>query len=1048
MKKVFATFAAALIGLFAGLAAESEPQVMLNWSPTFEEQIDFNMISIRNASQVGQKGVGVFDNTVFSKDHPEDPLEVSKSVFDVQDQNSYFFFEFYSGNQITGFTDYYTYAAFMSAVSEWGSSYQPSASPDYLDVTVHGSNLAPEPTSGLLLLLGGALLGLKRKRREENKRRTARSSRRTSWRRAKQVAVLCGLLLAVPSSVWAGAGNDPVSETVSKNSAYTYTDWGGSYDVTAQKFTVAANDWKVGASPNPAVAKFTITGSSSTDQPQVKIEATGFGETTGTVTATAKSKNGKTNYTFIWTIKVTVKDIGQNRTSSLTYEVGGDPAALEAPGEVASHACSGWKVNSNTSPGVAVVSVVFGATEATQRPKVTIETKSAGTTTCVIGSPSSDKIWTLNITVTEKSEPSEPETPENPQVEIKYDNYRKTVASGNPQSIMLSYYDGPDTRGFAWQTDLTVKQGGVSVLAGDYSQDHAAFSNAVAVVATTSSHTECVCYKASVSGLTEGVHTYRLGTTGHYAYGTFTVKLQSQPLTILNVNDVQTKEPTKLYMWQNCVAAMDRLLGGGTKADFIISGGDFFDQNGPSGTDNYVRWGVIADNARPAFADVPWIMASGNHDTGYYNTGVMEHYSYTSSSAPGCHAFTSGPLHVATVPFVEDPVSKTWPTAVEEWVKTDLAQAQDATWRVLVMHSGPYTTGDHGYVASSTYIQQVSKICAAYKVDLVLQAHDHTYSRTLPYRWSGQGYTTSENDSTVVNLSPATLEINGNTYYQKPEGTFYVSAGCAGHRVGEQDAYANRSGTSSYTKRTYKIVTDTVKVASEYAKVGDDGAKDVGKSMFAVLRVDGELLDYEWYVAGDNGTPVLFDVLRVSKYDPASDPLPAITEADGDGRVTEVLAASPASLKGYVKDVATYTAFRNWVKGNGIDPQTAKTSAASYFSFVADQTGLVDLDQVLNGGVVILNVESAGSARVRLTVGVRNCTIGEKARSDALATMFGVVGSTTQAGTFSAERVRVADDPNFQRNDDGTVSYTVELTAPAGEALPGLFYLKAQLTLD
>lgn len=950
MKKAFVAFVAALVCLFAGFAADE--LVMLNWVPSFVgggDPADFTVISVRNTSVQDP----VYNNVGFDNKHLEDPLEVSSAVFSESiAKDSSFFFEFYNQSGLAGLTDWYSYEAFMNAVEVWRSDY-PSFSSDPLEVTVR---LIPEPSSGLLLVLGGTLLCLRRKRREEKKDdrgEAARSGRRTSWRRVRQMAVLCGVLLSVPSSVWAG-----------------------------------------------------------------------------------------------------------NQTSTLTYTVG-TVVEVEAPSKVSSGSVSGWTVDSNSQPAVADVSVVYGVTEKTQRPKVKIEAKAAGTTTCVIETQSSSKTWTLNITVSgsatppsgEDDEPEtpvnppvdsdEPETPANPVVEIKYDNYRQTVASGNPQAIMLSYYDGPDTRGFTWQTDTSVKQGGVSVLAGDYSNDHAAFSNAVAVAATPSAHTSCVCYKASVSGLTEGVHTYRLGTAGHYAYGTFTVKPQSSALTILNISDVQTRDASKLAMWQNCVVAADRLLGGGTTADFIISGGDFFDSNGPSGTDDYVRWGVVADNARPAFADVPWIMVSGNHDTDYYNTGIMEHYAFASSSAAGCHAFTSGPLHVATVPYS----SGAWSSDVEAWVKADLAQAQNATWRVLVMHAGPYTTGDHGYEASSTFIKQVTKICADYKVDLVLQAHDHTYSRTLPYRWSGAGYTTSETDSSVVNLSPATQVINGNTYYQKPEGTFYVSAGCAGHRVGEQDAYANRGATSSYTKRTYKIVTDTVKVTSAYAKIGDDGSKDVGKSMFAVLRVDGELLDYEWYVAGDNGTPVLFDVLRVSKYDPTSDPMPSIGAAEGAARVAEVMAGWPASLQGYVRDVETYTAFRSWIKDNGIDPQVAKESASSYFSFVTGQTGLVDVDQVLDGGVAILNVESVGTSRVRLTVGIRNCPIGERARLDALATMFGAVGATTQAEAFTADRVGV-DSTTFERKGDGTVSYTVELEASEGGVLPDLLYLKAQLTVE
>ena len=309
MKKVFAAVLAALIGLFAGFASAAEPQVMLNWSPTFDEgaeSMEFTTISIYNTSLPGQS---LFDNKVFSRDHLEDPLEVSSAIFDEKlVSSSYFFFELYNDSLLTGRTGLYTYVEFMNAVSVWGSSYQPSLASDYLEVTIH---MIPEPSSGMLLLLGSALLGLKRKRREENTRRTARSSRRTSWRRASQLAVLCGLLLSVPSSVWAGS-----------------------------------------------------------------------------------------------------------QTSSLNYTVG-TVVEVEAPSNVSSNNHSGWTVESNSRQDVAVITVVYGTKESTQKPKVQIEAIAPGTTECVISTKSSNKTWTINVTVTDSPtpppvDPDEPDEPDDP----------------------------------------------------------------------------------------------------------------------------------------------------------------------------------------------------------------------------------------------------------------------------------------------------------------------------------------------------------------------------------------------------------------------------------------------------------------------------------------------------------------------------------------------------------------------------------------------------------------------------------------------------------
>jgi len=198
-----------------------------------------------------------------------------------------------------------------------------------------------------------------------------------------------------------------------------------------------------------------------------------------------------------------------------------------------------------------------------------------------------------------------------------------------------------------------------------------------------------------------------------------------------------------------------------------------------------------------------------------------------------------------------------------------------------VMHAGPYTTGDHA--AKEAFIKQMAPLFAKQKVDLVLQAHDHTYSRTLPYRWAGAGYTTSEADSQNLNLAPKTADAEGPgggvPFYLNPEGTVYVSAGCAGHRVGEQDEYATRGhGTLSYDTHTYKTATDSVKVDSSYGKAGDDGSRDLGKPMFGVLRVSGNRLVFDWFVVEADGSGELFDSLRICKEFP-----PTAVDPDGNG---------------------------------------------------------------------------------------------------------------------------------------------------------------------
>jgi hypothetical protein len=79
------------------------------------------------------------------------------------------------------------------------------------------------------------------------------------------------------------------------------------------------------------------------------------------------------------------------------------------------------------------------------------------------------------------------------------------------------------------------------------------------------------------------------------------------------------------------------------------------------------------------------------------------------------------------------------------WLERELATADaepGLTWRVVVVHHGPWSAGPHG---GNTKLldAHVPELLAAHKVDLVLSGHDHIYERgdsgLLKYIVSGGG---------------------------------------------------------------------------------------------------------------------------------------------------------------------------------------------------------------------------------------------------------------------------------------------------------------------
>ena len=503
------------------------------------------------------------------------------------------------------------------------------------------------------------------------------------------------------------------------------------------------------------------------------------------------------------------------------------------------------------------------------------------------------------------------------------------VFSAEPKAVLMTFADGPTTRGFAWQTDASVNETKLWVLEGSHDAADADLFESQGIVGV---NTKCEdrsespitvhCHQAQVYGLTPGkTYSYRLGGGGHYAYGSFDVRdVSGGEIVILNMNDAQVRSADKLYVWENTVARATALVG---KPDLVLTGGDLFDVNwfykqdlgSQTKTDanwfvhpgygdllfgnqndqyryNYWKWALDMDLALPYLRGVPWALGRGNHDcegvvmkpaSNYGDANGDIYYEHVTAVNwnEKCHSFDYGNVHVVVLPCLSrgDPATEKIQSLygdVATWVAADLAAAQAAgktDWTIVEMHWGPYTTGDHGLDAGKdgAIAPMFAPIFSQYHVDLVMQAHDHTYSKTLPYKWDAAGvYTQNMPDPAVVNSNPRTETIGGETYDLDPQGTYYVIPGCAGHRVGEDGTtYVGKTGGNSYTTRKYKVAVGKLTQASATygTKVGDDASQNPNASMFGVLKIKGDTLAYDVYtVATDgNSAPALYDTLRVKK---------------------------------------------------------------------------------------------------------------------------------------------------------------------------------------
>ena len=498
-----------------------------------------------------------------------------------------------------------------------------------------------------------------------------------------------------------------------------------------------------------------------------------------------------------------------------------------------------------------------------------------------------------------------------------YDNYG---VSASPSGVNMTYYSDIYSRGFSWLTDedttgteLYLVQSdkgaeadfdGAELISGqtarlvyDKSGNITAKDldgNDVLTTAKGSSNTDEVkltSHKVHVENLEKGkAYSYKIGSESGYTYGAFIVeKDQPESITAVHVSDAQTKDLTKTNVWRNTFVKAVEKAGKGL--DMALYNGDQFDQNNATGNDKepfrLFRYSKAIDVIQDYKFDIPYMSSSGNHEpSSPYCQYLMGDVDYAGGDYKGSYySFDYNFAHFVVLN------TNTIDDTQINWLKSDLDQASNAKWKIVMMHISPYSTGDHSNkTENQTIVQKLTPIFSQKHVDLVLQAHDHTYAKTLPYKWDAAGYTETWENSEVVNFNVETEEVDERTYDVNPNGTYYVTTGAAGHRNGASESdgiwaeVVNDNGTwkglrsdKTFLSNKYKIECGALKYENEYEpytfssytsdqhyEVGDLATGNVNAPMFGVLNLTEETLSYDVYTA--NGDTVkLFDSLDVMK---------------------------------------------------------------------------------------------------------------------------------------------------------------------------------------
>jgi len=178
-------------------------------------------------------------------------------------------------------------------------------------------------------------------------------------------------------------------------------------------------------------------------------------------------------------------------------------------------------------------------------------------------------------------------------------------------------------------------------------------------------------------------------------------------------------------------------------SDFVIHTGDFVENGG-----SLPQWQTFFDIEAPLLSSRVLVSAVGNHEL-VDGSGV----NYVKFFGPPTGNRMAKPEHLDhtfrwgnTRFFLLNGISNFKPGSVERvWLDKVLSDADSEpglTWRVVVSHHGPWSSGPHGG-NPRFHEQRIPELFKQHKVDIVFSGHDHIYERglgmELPFVVTGGG---------------------------------------------------------------------------------------------------------------------------------------------------------------------------------------------------------------------------------------------------------------------------------------------------------------------
>ncbi|MEA4954453.1 MAG: metallophosphoesterase [Pseudoflavonifractor sp.] len=251
-------------------------------------------------------------------------------------------------------------------------------------------------------------------------------------------------------------------------------------------------------------------------------------------------------------------------------------------------------------------------------------------------------------------------------------------------------------------------------------------------------------YTVEKNGIQTEVRTYRSGSfssvkmlyVGDPQIGASKGQPQNGEKLLADAGAANTAARNDAFAWARTLSVA---AAQNPDVNFIISAGDQVNKTGKPKEEEYAGY-----LSAPVLQSLPVATTIGNHDS--LNPDYLYHFNnpnatgYGKTQAGGDYYYTYGAGLFIVLNTNNYNVAE-HEKAIEEAV----ASAPDATWRIVTIHQDIYGSGlDHSDTDGMILRTQLTPIFDRYNVDVVLQGHDHTYSRSKLLYGDGQSHSSYE----------------------------------------------------------------------------------------------------------------------------------------------------------------------------------------------------------------------------------------------------------------------------------------------------------------